>query len=102
MIDDETVRVAVENVTDRYGREIIQAYVSPPEIDGISRPVQELGGFATVEIPAGETNTVDVSLDDLAFRRYDEDEGWVVDAGQYNVGVGRSSHDIRFEVVTTR
>lgn len=102
LTDDETVSVTVENVADRDGREVVQAYVSPPEVDGVSRPVRELGGFTAVEIPAGETVSVPVSLDDAAFRRYDENEGWLVDEGEYVVEIGRSAGDIRLDVATIR
>ncbi|WP_231188086.1 glycoside hydrolase family 3 C-terminal domain-containing protein [Haladaptatus sp. DYF46] len=102
LTDDGTVSVTVENVADRDGREVVQAYVSPPEVDGVSRPVRELGGFTAIEIPAGETVIVRVSLDDAAFRRYDEDEGWLVDEGEYGIEIGRSTRDIRLDVAAIR
>ncbi len=101
-VGEDTVRVTVENVGARDGREVVQAYVRPPDVAGVDRPERELAGFAAVEIPAGATVDVDVALDDLAFRRYDESEGWTVDPGEYVVEVGRSSRDIRAETVVSR
>ncbi|WP_207591513.1 glycoside hydrolase family 3 C-terminal domain-containing protein [Halomontanus rarus] len=90
-----TLRVPLENVADRAGREVVQVYVRPPDADGPERPVRELAGFASVELEAGETRTVDVELEERAFARYDEADGWTVDPGEYVLEVGRSSRDIR-------
>ncbi|WP_254546930.1 beta-glucosidase [Halomarina pelagica] len=101
--DRATVRVAVENLAERTGREVVQAYVRPPAApDGIARPVRELAGVATIELPAGATRTVDVELDERAFARYDPERGWVTDAGRYVVEVGRSSRDVRTTVGVDR
>jgi beta-glucosidase len=102
MVDDETVRVTVENISERDGREVVQAYVRPPRVADVDRPRREFAGHTAVEIPAGHSVTVDVALDDLAFRRYDESDGWTVDAGAYGVEVGRSSRDVRAETGVSR
>ncbi|ELY53376.1 beta-glucosidase family protein [Natronococcus jeotgali] len=95
-LEDGTVRVAVENTTDRDGREVVQVYVRPPSVEGVDRPVRELAGFESVAIPAGERVSVAVDLEDLAFARYGEDgEGWTVDPGEYVLEIGRSSRDVR-------
>ena len=100
-VDGDTLAVTVENTSERDGREVVQAYVRPPETDG-ERPVRELAGFAAVDVAAGERETVEVALAADAFRRYDEGEGWVVDSGAYTVEVGRSSRDARLERTVTR
>ncbi|EMA24328.1 beta-glucosidase [Haloarcula argentinensis] len=92
---ERTVAVPVENVADRSGREVVQAYVLPPSVDGVDRPQRELAGFEAVQLAAGERQTVKLTLDDLAFSRYDPDSGWTVDTGTYTVEIGRSSRDIR-------
>ncbi|MHC3381053.1 beta-glucosidase [Haloarcula sp. H-GB5] len=92
---ERTVAVPVENVADRSGREVVQAYVRPPPVDGVDRPQRELAGFEAVQLAAGERQTVKLTLDDLAFSRYDPDSGWTVDTGTYTVEIGRSSRDIR-------
>ncbi|MDQ2072433.1 glycoside hydrolase family 3 C-terminal domain-containing protein [Haloarcula sp. H-GB4] len=95
---ERTVAVPVENVADRSGREVVQAYVRPPSVDGVDRPQRELAGFEAVQLAAGERQTVELTLDDLAFSRYDPGSGWTVDAGTYTVEIGRSSRDIRTTV----
>ncbi|WP_435073980.1 beta-glucosidase [Halorubrum sp. HHNYT27] len=93
--------VTVANVSDRDGREVVQAYVRPPDADGVDRPVRELAGFAAVAVPADEERTVEFALDDRAFARYG-DAGWRVDPGEYVVEIGRSSRDARVERIVER
>lgn len=94
--DGSTVVVEVENVSDRPGREVVQAYVRPPAApEGIERPVRELVGFESVEVDSGDSKRVEVELDERAFARYDPEKGWTTDPGSYTVEVGRSSRDVR-------
>ncbi len=88
------VSVTVENTTDRPGHEVVQAYVESPA-EPVERPPRELGGFAPVELDGGQRRRVSLSVPRRALARYDPDEGWTVDAGEYAVAVGRSSRDER-------
>jgi beta-glucosidase len=97
-VTDSTVSVTVENVADRPGREVVQAYVRPPETgpgSTVERPVRELAGVTAVPLHAGESRTVDIDLDERALGRYDESAGWTIDPGVYAVEVGRSVADVR-------
>lgn len=87
-----TATVTVENVGDRAGREVVQAYVRPPET-GVERPPRELAGYAAVDLDAGESRTVEVGLDARAFGHHDD--GWTVPGGPFTLAVGRSSRDAR-------
>jgi len=100
-VDDGVVRIDVENVADSAGREVVQAYVRPPET-AVERPERELAGFAAVEVPAGGSETVEIELSEAAFARYDEEAGWTVDEGTYEVELGRSSRDVRARVDVRR
>ena len=97
VISGRQVRVMIENTADRDGREVVQAYVSSDNPDG-SRPVREFAGFEAVAIPAGETVTVTVELDDLAFSRYDDASGWADREGPLSIEIGWSAGDIEFEI----
>ncbi|MBV0922573.1 glycoside hydrolase family 3 C-terminal domain-containing protein [Halomicroarcula limicola] len=94
-LDGGTIEVSIENVAGRRGREVVQAYVRPPSVDGIDRPHRELAGFESLSLSPGESRTVSLSLDDLAFSRYDTDRGWTVDTGEYTVEIARSAQDVR-------
>ncbi|MEF8851941.1 MAG: glycoside hydrolase family 3 C-terminal domain-containing protein [Haloarculaceae archaeon] len=102
-IDDATVEVTVENVGDRAGREVVQAYVESPEApDELDRPPREFAGAAPVDLAAGESETVTLALDERAFGRWTPDEGWTTDPGAYVVETGRSARDPRASVVIER
>ncbi|MFD1514228.1 glycoside hydrolase family 3 C-terminal domain-containing protein, partial [Halomarina rubra] len=94
-LDDRSVRVTVENVGERPGSEVVQAYVRPPTVEGVTRPDRELAGARKLRLASGESRTVDIGLDERALGRYDENAGWVVDSGTYSVEVGRSAADLR-------
>ena len=100
VIDERTVEVTVENVAGRTGREVVQAYVRPPGGGGVDRPRRAFAGAAPVALAAGESATVRVLLDELAFSRYDG--GWTVDTGEYDVEIGRSVADVRATVCVDR
>ncbi|MFB6227282.1 MAG: beta-glucosidase [Halobacteriales archaeon] len=92
------VSVTVENTSDRPGREVVQAYVSPPGTD-VDRPERELGGFRSVQLGGGERREVEFTIPRRRLAWYDSRTGWTVDSGEYAVTVGRSSRDGR---VSTR
>ncbi|WP_262178696.1 beta-glucosidase [Haloarcula laminariae] len=96
VVSDATVEVTVENVGDRPGREVVQAYVRPPATDGVERPEREFAGARSVVLDSGESRAVTLDLDGLAWSRYDD--GWTVDGGRYTVEVGRSVVDVRATV----
>ncbi|WP_129112907.1 beta-glucosidase [Halegenticoccus tardaugens] len=102
VVDGSAVGVDVENVGDRPGREVVQAYVRPPSVDGVERPVRELAGFAAISLAPGERRRVALDLDERAFGRYDPDAGWTIDSGSYDVEIGRSIEDVRTEVTIER
>ncbi len=87
-----TASVTVENVADRPGVEVVQAYVEPPA-GGIERPPRELGAGERVELAAGESRRLSIPLAPESFAAYDG--GWRRPGGEYTVAVGRSSRDLR-------
>ncbi|MFB6250555.1 MAG: beta-glucosidase [Halobellus sp.] len=101
-VDEASVAVTVENVSDRRGREVVQAYVTPPAHVAAERPPRELAGFETVELAGGESRRVRIPLDELAVGRYDPHDGWCVDAGEYVVEIGRSAGDVRTQTTIER
>ena len=110
-----TVEVDVTNTSDRDGVEVVQIYVEPQQ-SLLHRPVRELKGFAKVSVPAGETVTARVQLDDRAFAYFDpgdqvfdelagmmpvpaeagehrSEPGWYTEEGVYRVVAARSAID---------
>jgi beta-glucosidase len=114
-----TVSVPVTNTGGRAGCEVVQCYVSPGS-PRLTRPPKELKAFAKVTLEPGQSAVIELVLDDRSFAYWgpaqaDWDDvrsrlpamatllsppgerrtpGWYVDAGNYNILIGRSSTDV--------
>ncbi len=113
------VSVPVTNSGARAGSEVVQCYVAPTSAR-LARPPKELKAFAKVWLEAGETTVVELVLDRRAFAYWDpgqddwddvqallpemfnllsppvprRERGWQIEAGRYDILIGRSSEDI--------
>jgi len=90
-------RVTVTNSGERDGREVVQLYTGLAG-SAVQRAPRELKAFASVELAAGESRVVELSVrrEDLAYWDVRVDR-WVVEGGEYLVTVGASSRDLRAE-----
>ena len=92
--EDLGVTVVLRNTGPRTGREVVQAYLEPPEADP-GRPVRTLAAFTTVAAAPGEPAEARLTIPARAFDRYDEAAGtWVRPPGEFTVRIGRSSADL--------
>lgn len=101
---NDTVKVSVDvtNTSAVDGQEVVQAYVTSPKAAGADRPVKQLKGFEKVAIKAGETKTVTIELPVEEWYFWDEQAGKnVYDQGDWTIGVGSSSGDIRESATVT-
>jgi beta-glucosidase len=114
-----TVDIPVTNKGVRAGSEVVQLYVAPDQ-SLLFRPDRELRAFGKVHLGPGESTTLSLTLDDRAFAYWDPGDrdfdelrtrpgstsqvipasggerrrslgGWYVDAGTYELHIGRSS-----------
>jgi beta-glucosidase len=83
---DLSVRVA--NTGRRFGRDVIQAYVTYPTAAG--EPPGQLLAFRAVDLRPGATARVRLHVPRSALRVY-RGPGWAVVPGSYRIGVGDSS-----------
>ena len=92
---DITVTVPVTNTGSRDGREVVQVYVAPVA-SAVERAPRELKAFASVEIAAGATAEVVLTVrrEDLAYWDIRVDR-FVVEGGAYRVEAAASSRDLR-------
>ncbi|MFQ5698544.1 MAG: glycoside hydrolase family 3 N-terminal domain-containing protein [Myxococcota bacterium] len=93
---DQPVRIAldVSNVSERAGEEVVQLYLRDV-VASITRPVQQLAGFARVPLAPGQTRRVSFELDLSALAFPDRSLRWCIEPGEVEVQVGSSSTDIR-------
>lgn len=89
------VSVAVANVGERSGVEVVQLYLHDP-VASVVRPVQRLIGYSRVplEVGASVRVTFDVPADLASFTGRDGRR--IVEPGEIVLGLGRSSGDIVF------
>jgi beta-glucosidase len=89
-----TVSIPISNTGQRAGQEVVQLYVRDPQAR-LSRPPQELKGFAKVALEPGESSTVTFTLDQRALAYWDDAQhAWVAEAGEFEIAIGSSSRDI--------
>lgn len=91
------VEIALRNVGDRAGSEVVQLYVSSPKHTNpaVVRSVRKLRAFGKVTVGPGERATVRLQLSRRAFSYWDTDQhGWRVIPGEYTIQVGSSSRDL--------
>ncbi|MCP3938232.1 MAG: glycosyl hydrolase [Actinomycetia bacterium] len=92
------VSVTITNEGSRTGAEVVQLYVRDVEA-GVARPDRELKAFDKIRLEPGESQPVTLKLDRRAFAFWDD--GWVVEAGDFEILVGASSRDIRSRATIT-
>lgn len=93
-----TISVPVTNTGNRDGQEIVQLYISDKK-SSLPRPVKELKGFKKVNIPAGQTATVDFTINKEALSFFDPTKHcWVAEPGKFEALIAASSADIRSKV----
>ncbi len=91
--DHLEVKVTVSNTGERDGEEVVQVYVGMPG-SKVDRQKKLLKGFQKVFIPAGQQVEVNIPvlLEDLRYYAVEE-QGWVLEEGEYLVMAGGSSEE---------
>jgi beta-glucosidase len=90
-----SVAVDVTNTGDRDGDEVVQLYAVPPAASH-PREHRALCGFDRVHLKAGETQTLSLTVPPSALRRWsDNDKAYATPSGEWTIGAGASSADIR-------
>lgn len=88
---------AVTNSSERDGVEVVQLYAHDP-VASVVRPVQKLIGFARLELAAGETARVAMSVPSDLLSFTGRDGSRIVEPGEVVFGLGRSAGDIPLTV----
>lgn len=88
-----SVKVVISNTGSRDGDEVVQVYVTDTQASTV-RPRKQLRAFKRVNIAAGESTTVEFTLDENAFALWNREMKRVVESGEFVIGVGGSSDAI--------
>jgi len=94
--DGTTVRVPVENVSDRAGSDVVQVYVTDHASSRVT-PVRELRGFERVSLDGGDATTAEIELDAAELGRVTDEGARRTDAGEYAVHVGEQTVELTIE-----
>jgi beta-glucosidase len=91
---EASIRLRIKNSGKRAGTEVVQLYAQDPAAS-VTRPVQQLVGFARVSLAPGQSAQLQFTLpvNQLAF--LDSRMRWVVEPGEIRVMLGSSSADVR-------
>lgn len=85
----------LRNAGECDGAEIVQLYTGKEKSD-IFRPKRELRAYKKVRLAAGEEREVRLRFAERELASYDAARGeWVVEGGDYTVGIAASSEDVR-------
>ena len=87
------VSVDVTNTGKMKGDEIVQLYIRD-KVSSVTRPVKELKDFRRITLEAGETKTVQFTIDPSKLAFWDINMNFVVEPGEFEVMVGSSSVDL--------
>ncbi|MFC4654776.1 glycoside hydrolase family 3 C-terminal domain-containing protein [Rheinheimera marina] len=94
------VSLKLKNTGSRAGTEVVQLYLQDP-VASLTRPVQQLAGFARVSLLPGEQKQVRFSLPvTMAAFLGPQQHGkmpWLLEPGEIRLQLGSSSADIRLQ-----
>jgi len=83
--DSITATVTVTNSSAIGGDEVVEAYLKTPQKDG---PIQTLAGFNRINIPAGQSREVAISIDPRTLSSVDDQGNRSILPGKYTLTLG--------------
>jgi beta-glucosidase len=103
--NNETIKVSfqLKNSGKVAGEEVVQLYLKD-KFGSVVRPVLELKDFQKVKLNAGESKTIEFTIDKEKLSFYNNKLEWGTEPGDFEVMIGASSADIKlrsdFELLT--
>jgi beta-glucosidase len=95
------VSLRLTNSGSRSGRAVPQLYLEPPR-GSATRPRRSLCGFTSVELDAGTSTEVSISVSARSFQIWNDEAGWHTPGGEYRIHVASSSRQLRGAVSLER
>ncbi len=95
---NETIKVSfqLKNNGKVAGEEVVQLYLKD-KFGSVVRPVLELKDFQKVKLNAGESKTIEFTIDKEKLSFYNDKVEWVAEPGDFEVMIGASSADIKLK-----
>ncbi|KIJ33408.1 glycoside hydrolase family 3 protein [Sphaerobolus stellatus SS14] len=94
-----TVSVTVQNTGSREGQEVVQVYVTDV-VSSVVTPNQFLVGFQKIDLQAGKSQTVTITVQSEQLAVWTLQNQWAVEAGQFQIKVGSSANTIAQTILT--
>lgn len=93
---NETIKVSfkLSNVGKVTGEEVAQLYLKD-KFGSVVRPVLELRDFEKVKLNAGESKTIEFTIDKEKLSFYNDKLEWTTEPGDFELMIGSSSADIK-------
>lgn len=98
MKNNETIKVSFQlsNVGKVAGEEVVQLYLKD-KFGSVVRPVLELRDFQKVKLNAGESKTIEFTIDKEKLSFYNNKLEWTAEQGDFEVMIGASSADLKLK-----
>lgn len=95
---NEKIKVSfqLKNTGKVAGEEVAQLYLKD-KFGSVVRPVLELRDFQKVKLNAGESKTIEFTIDKEKLSFYNDKVEWVAEPGDFEVMIGTSSADIKLK-----
>ncbi|WP_142783407.1 beta-glucosidase BglX [Changchengzhania lutea] len=92
ILADGEIKVSVDviNTGDRDGEEVVQLYIRDL-VGSLTRPIKELKGFEKIMLKAGETKTINFTINGELLQFYTINKIWEVEPGDFELWVGGDS-----------
>ena len=98
MKNNETIKVSFQlsNIGKVAGEEVVQLYLKD-KFGSVVRPVLELKDFQKIKLNAGESKTIEFTIDKEKLSFYNDKLEFTAEPGDFEVMIGASSADIKLK-----
>ena len=98
MNNSETIQVSmtIKNSGKMTGEEVVQLYIRD-KVGSVVRPIIELRDFQKIKLNAGESKTLQFTIDNQKLSFYNHELDFVAEPGDFDLMIGSSSADIRLK-----
>lgn len=91
--EEPKVKMSITNIGEYSGVAVPQLYIRDC-FASVVKPIKELAAFEKVEIEAGETKTVELTVNLRRMRTLNPEYKWEIEPGEFEIMVGENAQDI--------